>query len=194
MSKANRKNLSVFKNFYKSIKENVINNKNMKTLMSVLTINFAVLGLVFLIWGKNIEKKLSKIETLSDLQTLGFFLVIFGLICYCIYLISELKEKERVFLLFLIISAITLCLQIIIIIIGFKLKNSMDYKLFYNSLGILSLINIVIVFALLEYLFVSFISKAFSKTFDFFEKPNEKISVILGFFGTIIALIIKILN
>lgn len=164
-------------------------------LFSVLAINFVVIGLLFMIWGKPIESYFVNITTFNEFQIVGFFSLVLGLISYCFYLKHKLKTSEDKFVNgFLVFSIISLSLQIVILILGYRTEDPMKSLLYSNTLGILLLINIVVVFALAQYFLVSVFSVIFNKTFKVFEQSTERISVILGFFGTLITLIIKLLN
>src|SRR5699024_6532602 len=190
-------NLSAPNTNYEKIDENdkINDNKNTRNLISVLTINFVVIGLVFIVFGKDIKEFFINMRAFNEFQILGFLFTLLGLILYCVYLISKFNEKEYTFVkVLLLISITTILFQIVIFSIWYDMNNAMQRQWYVYSLGLLTLINIVIAFALFEYFLISVIFIIFSKTFNFFKQSTERISVILGFFGTLIALIIKILN
>ena len=177
------------------INEKSNDNENTRNLISVLTTNFVVIGLVFIVFGKDIKEFFINMRAFNEFQILGFLFTLLGLILYCVYLISKFNEKEYTFVkVLLLISITTLLFQIVIFSIGDDMNNAMQLQWYVYSLGLLTLINIVIAFALFEYFLISVISIIFRKTFNFFKQSTERISVILGFFGTLIALIIKLLN
>jgi len=176
-------------------KDIVIDNNNGDYLGIITTVNLVVIGLLLIFLGDNIKIILNNIETLNEFQITGLLLFTLGLVSYCFYILKHLEDKEyKLIKILLIISIFTLLSQIIMFLIGSDMINPMQYQWYSLSLGLLSFIIIFVIFALLEYFFVIVILNVFRKTFNYFKQSPERVSVILGFFGTIIVFLIKILN
>src|SRR5699024_11804679 len=102
---------------YEKIDENdkINDNKNTRNLISVLTINFVVIGLVFIVFGKDIKEFFINMRAFNEFQILGFLFTLLGLIFYFFYLIFKFNEKEFTFFKVLFLFIIITLLFIIVI-------------------------------------------------------------------------------
>src|SRR5699024_5843638 len=131
---------------------------------TLLTITSIISGSLLLVFGKDFVHIIKNIEPFNTVQVIGLF--IFWMLSY-MALVFEIS-----------------------LILGTTLDALPNVKSASFLIGLVTFLNICIIFIVIVHLLEILILKIN----NLFKNPTERLSVILGFFGTLIILITKIIK
>lgn len=148
-------------------------------------------GGVLLILGEDFLEKLDNFGPLNWIQILGLILILAGLCFYAFFNARVMFEKENIpafaswmFCMLILVAEISL-------IIGIRQDVfSKDGTILPFIIGLITLMTICVIIVSM----IRFVEFLIIKINTFFTNSTERLSIILGFFGTIITLIVKIIN
>lgn|SRR5699024_2163492 len=157
---------------------------------TLLTITSIISGSLLLVFGKDFVHIIKNIEPFNTVQVIGLVILLTGFLFYSVQLsrIMLIKGDIPAFI-FWMLSYMALVFEISLIL-GTTLDALPNVKSASFLIGLVTFLNICIIFIVIVHLLEILILKIN----NLFKNPTERLSVILGFFGTLIILITKIIK